>query len=1231
MANTIIELRRSNVSGNVPSNLANGEIAINTYDGKLFYRGGVSNTIQTIERYTGPAGLNGEIQFNDSGVLGSDSDLTYNKTTDTFTTKNVSANSVSIRTNGIVPIELFSDNTVSSFQYTGKSFSVSGQETVSTGIHFKPDGTKMFIIGSTGDDINEYALSTAWEITTATFTRVTAALTDTSPQALRFSSDGLSAYVLGDTNDRIYQHTLTEAWNVATLNTTATNTFTVTSQEATPTGLAFNPTGTKMFVVGTTGDDINEYDLSTAGNVATATFVQTGSLASPSGSTADTAPGSVDFSADGTRLFVSGTTGEEINEYALSTPFNVSTISWVSYRYTGFESADPTGIFLALPNNFFYIVSSSGDAVYQYTTNANSLIANTHNLNVSGNVLIDYNQTVMGGQFVQGSHTVSGTSTLSTTSVSGTLTGSSTLSLTGATNSTTLVGTSATTGDMRIGGSTQTGEITIGFSTQNQTLNIANGATTSTNTKTVYIGAAGLSGSQTNVIIGSTLSGSRGNTNIYTPNVLITAANTAQTSIRILGGQASISNSTGTIIVNGGVGVNGSIYADAIYDGGVEIIGFSNAAFNTANAAFLAANAATATDTTQNNSIAAAFTAANSAGVYANGAFVAANTADVKATSAGIYANGAFAAANAATATDTTQNNSITAAFNTANAAFTRANNSLNANTGGSITGDISITGNLTVTGNTTYTNTITVLIGDNIIVLNADLSPSAQPTENAGIEIDRGAQPNSSFLWIETSGKWAANNGNTEIFLASEATLTSSFNTANAAFLAANAATATDTTQNNSITSAFTAANSAGVYANGAFAAANAATATDTTQNNSIAAAFTAANSSGVYANGAFTQANSNYTSAVTKLDVTNSGSSAFLIDQYTGNNPSIYVSGGETIAFNLNVSGHPFVIRESSGGANTSTGLTHVSTTGVVSTGASAQGYVTGVLYWKVPFSLVGSTYVYQCTIHGGMVGNIVIQQPASFVAANTTLAFNTANAAFLAANAATATDITQNNSIAAAFTAANSASVYANGAFAKANTQDDINLTQNNSITAAFAAANAATATDTTQNNSIAAAFTRANNSINANTGGTITGNVIISANLTASNVATQTYIQFGDGSRQFTANAGSGGGTTDTFARNQANSAFIQANAAFNVANTGGGVANSFGQIVANVGTILATSSNDSLQIVGESGISVSSNVSAKKVIVSVPAGFTFTTADYGFVIDSTNVIYDYGTI
>lgn len=97
MSNTVIELRHSYISGNVPTSLANGEIAINTYDGKIFYRGGPSNTIQTIERYEGPAGLDTEIQFNDSGILGSSPRLTFDRTTGLFRTGNVTANTVTTR------------------------------------------------------------------------------------------------------------------------------------------------------------------------------------------------------------------------------------------------------------------------------------------------------------------------------------------------------------------------------------------------------------------------------------------------------------------------------------------------------------------------------------------------------------------------------------------------------------------------------------------------------------------------------------------------------------------------------------------------------------------------------------------------------------------------------------------------------------------------------------------------------------------------------------------------------------------------------------------------------------------------------------------------------------------------------------------------------------------------------------------------------------------------------
>jgi len=84
MANTTIQLKHSTLTGNVPSSLANGEISINSRDGKFFYST-PAGVVTTHYPYLGPAGLNQEVQFNDSGVLGSDSGLTYNKTTDVLT------------------------------------------------------------------------------------------------------------------------------------------------------------------------------------------------------------------------------------------------------------------------------------------------------------------------------------------------------------------------------------------------------------------------------------------------------------------------------------------------------------------------------------------------------------------------------------------------------------------------------------------------------------------------------------------------------------------------------------------------------------------------------------------------------------------------------------------------------------------------------------------------------------------------------------------------------------------------------------------------------------------------------------------------------------------------------------------------------------------------------------------------------------------------------------------
>ena len=66
---------------------------------------------------------------------------------------------------------------------------------------------------------------------------------------------------------------------------------------------------------------------------------------------------------------------------------------------------------------------------------------------------------------------------------------------------------------------------------------------------------------------------------------------------------------------------------------------------------------------------------------------------------------------------------------------------------------DVIISGDLTVSGTQTTVNTETLLLADNVIVVNSNATGS--PTENGGIEVERGDATNKTFIWNETDDKW--------------------------------------------------------------------------------------------------------------------------------------------------------------------------------------------------------------------------------------------------------------------------------------------------------------------------------------------------------------------------------------------------------------------------------------------------------------------------------------------
>ncbi|NCW67421.1 MAG: hypothetical protein EBV86_02465 [Marivivens sp.] len=253
-----------------------------------------------------------------------------------------------------------------------QSFSVSSQESVPTSLFFRNDGgansgKTMYIAGSSGDDIGEYSLSTAWDISTASYTdNLSITAETTSPTGLFFKPDGSEAFVFDTTYDRVFQLSLSTDWDISTgtFSYPTTDYFELTDNVAV--GLFFKSDGSKMFVAGSGSDVIREYSLSTAWAIETASFTTSFSVSSQ-----DTSPSDIFFRNDGSaddgkKMYVLGFGNDRLYAYDLTTAWDISTASFDESVYVGTEAPVPTGLAFASDGSKFYVSCNNTDKVHEY-------------------------------------------------------------------------------------------------------------------------------------------------------------------------------------------------------------------------------------------------------------------------------------------------------------------------------------------------------------------------------------------------------------------------------------------------------------------------------------------------------------------------------------------------------------------------------------------------------------------------------------------------------------------------------------------------------------------------------------------------------------------------------------------------------------------------------------------------------------------------------------------------
>ena len=215
---------------------------------------------------------------------------------------------------------------------------VSSQEGGIGGIQFSSDGTKFFVTGYNGDDVNEYTLSTAYDLSTGTFVDAYDISGKTTyPSGIDFKSDGTEMYIVTYGDSNIHQYTLSTGWDVSTSSFTRTLD---TTRDDYCHGIRFKPDGTKMYICGsgyTSADQTDQYTLSTAWDISSASF----DSISLDHSSHDTSPQEILWNDDGTKFFMLGGTGHTITEYTCSTAYQLSSASFLSETFimTGTHSA----------------------------------------------------------------------------------------------------------------------------------------------------------------------------------------------------------------------------------------------------------------------------------------------------------------------------------------------------------------------------------------------------------------------------------------------------------------------------------------------------------------------------------------------------------------------------------------------------------------------------------------------------------------------------------------------------------------------------------------------------------------------------------------------------------------------------------------------------------------------------------------------------------------------------
>lgn len=257
---------------------------------------------------------------------------------------------------------------LSTMTYTGRSFDVATETSNSFALSIKDDGTRLFVYDRGTATVYQYDLSTAFDVSTAVYAGVSfsVAAQVTDAHSMTVVNGGSRMYITSNVSDIVYQYSMSADWDLSTA-VYDSKFFDFTAQSPDTYDVAFKNDGTRCFVVDASTEAIYQYTLSTAWDISTASY----DSVSFSITAQSDEPHAMRISSDGKRLYVLELTDNNIYQYELSTAYDLATASFAGISFSATtEATDTHGFDLSTDGLHAYVVNgtagSPDNTIFEY-------------------------------------------------------------------------------------------------------------------------------------------------------------------------------------------------------------------------------------------------------------------------------------------------------------------------------------------------------------------------------------------------------------------------------------------------------------------------------------------------------------------------------------------------------------------------------------------------------------------------------------------------------------------------------------------------------------------------------------------------------------------------------------------------------------------------------------------------------------------------------------------------